>query len=113
MTLLHDIRYMWDIIGVQLSVSDDHIKCAQNDVPNDCTRKLSKILQVWIEQRTSQVTWEKIITVVEDKPVQNKNVVKKIFDFLERPNNQKIYLPSYQLGKFKMNSFSNCSCFIL
>ena len=113
MTLLHDIRYMWDIIGEQLSVSDDHIMSAQNDVPNDCTRKLSKILQVWIEQRTSQMTWKKIITVVEDKPLENKEVVKKIFHFLERPKTQKMYLSSYQLGKFKMNLFSNCFCIIL
>ena len=113
MTLLHDIRDMYDIIGGQLSVSNGNIKCAENDAPNNCTKKLAIILQYWIDQRTSKVTWKKIITVVEDKPVEHKGVVENIFHFLERPKTQKKYLSSYQLGNVFKKSFSNCSCFIL
>ena len=99
MTLLHDIKYKWDIIGVQLAVSNNDIMCAEDGTPNNCTRKLSKILQVWIDKRTSKVSWKEIITVVENPPIENKQVVKKIFYFLKRHDIRNEYLFSCQPGK--------------
>ena len=100
-TVLHDIRAMWDIIGEQLAVSNNDIMCAEHYAPNNCTRKLSKILQVWIDQRTSEVSWKKIITVVEDPPVECKQVAEKIFHFLKRPDIKNEYISSDQPGKVK------------
>ena len=99
MTLLHDIKYKWDIIGVQLAVSNNDIMCAKDGSPNNCTRKLANILQVWKNKRTSKVSWKKIITVVENPPIENKQVVEKIFYFLKRHDIRNEYLSSCQPGK--------------
>ena len=101
MTLLHDIKYKWDIIDVQLAVSYNDIMSIQYNATYDDTRKLSEILQVWIGKRTSEVSWKKIITVVEDRPVEHKQVVENIFHFLKRHDIRNEYLSSYQPGKIK------------
>ena len=85
---------MWNIIGEQLAVSNNDIMCAEDGVPNNCTRKLSKILQVWIDKRTSEVSWKKIITVVEDPLVEHKQEAEKIFHFLKRPDIRNEYISS-------------------
>ena len=55
MTLLHPIMYKWDIIGVQLGVPDVYIKCTFEE--HQHTRKLSEVLQVWIDKKTRLVCW--------------------------------------------------------
>ena len=104
---------MWKIIGEQLAVSNDDIMCAEDYAPNNCTKKLSEVLQVWINKRTSEVSWKKIITVVKDPPVQHKQVAEKIFHFLKRPDIRNEYISSDQPGKVLKNSFSSCSCVTL
>ena len=101
MTLLHKIKYMWDIIGGQLAVSHNVIMSAQNSAPYNDTTKLSEVLQVWIDERTCEVSWRKIITVVEEPPVEHKDVAENIFHFLQRPEIRSEYLSSYQPGKIK------------
>ena len=92
---------MWDTIGVQLAVSYNDIMSTQNNAAYNDTRKLYEILQVWVDQRTSEVSWKKIITVVEDPPLQNKQVAEKMFHFLKRPDIKNEYISSDQSGKVK------------
>ena len=99
MTILHEIRCKWEIIGGQLAVKDDYLKSFKQDVAYNDTVKLSKVFQVWRDQRTCEISWRKIITVVEDPPVENKAVAEKIFYYLLRPEIKNDY--SYQPGKFK------------
>ena len=101
--LLHPIKYMWDTIGEQLEVPNGDIKSAEYNVAYGDTRKLSEVLQVWMDKKTRLVCWQTIITVVEEPPVENKAVVNEIYQFLTRPDIQNEYLSSHnQTGKMKL-----------
>ena len=100
MTLLHKIRYTWKTIGEQLDVCYGDIKSAEyNGAYN--TTKLSEVLQVWIDKRTCEVSWKKIITVVKEPPIEKKVVAEKMYKFLAKPDIRNEYLSSYQPGKVK------------
>ena len=101
MRLLHEIKYMWNIIGEQLQVHYCDIKSAEYNVAYDNTTKLSEVLQVWIDRRMCEVSWRMIITVVKEPPVEHKNVAENIFHFLRRPEIRSEYLSSCQPGKIK------------
>ena len=101
MMLLHPIKYMWNTISEQLEVRYSDIPSAEYNLSYDYTRKLSEVLQVWIDKRTCEVSWRKIITVVEEPPIDNKIVADNIYQFLSRPDIQNEYLsPYHQTGKF-------------
>ena len=100
MILLHPIKHKWDAIGEQLNVPYANIKSAEYYVSYDNTRKLSEVLQVWINKKTRLVCWNTIITVVEEPPIDNKHIADNIYQFLSRPDIQNEYLSSYQPGKF-------------
>ena len=91
MHLLHDVKSKWNIIGTQLSVQSDDITSIRNK-PNDDTTKLSDVLQLWIDQRSCEVSWEKIITVIKEQPVNNNRVADKIVQFLARRDIQEKYI---------------------
>ena len=92
MMLLHPIKYKWDIIGEQLEVRYGDIKSAEYNEAYDHTKKLSEVLQIWIDKRTCLVCWRTIISVVEVRPVENKAVADEIYQFLARPDIQNEYL---------------------
>ena len=99
MTLLHEIRWRWNIIGEQLKVRYDDIKSVEYNVAHDDTTKLSDVLQVWIDKRICEVSWKTIITVVKEPPVEHNVVAEKIYKFLARPEIRNEYLSSDQPGK--------------
>ena len=108
MMLLHPIKYKWDIIGEQLEVCYGDIKSAEYNEAYDHTRKLSEVLQIWIDKRTCQVCWRTIISVVVERPVENKAVADEIYQFLARPDIQNDYLSSnHQTGKMIFYLFNN------
>ena len=96
MSLLHCIKHMWDTIGEQLAVRYGDIKSAEYNMTYDSTKKLSEVLQVWIDKRTCEVSWRTIITVVDDPPVENKRVADEICEFLARSDIQIEYLSTGQ-----------------
>ena len=100
MTLLHPIKYKWDIIGVQLAVPDGDIKSAEYNEAYDHTKKLSEVLQIWIDKKTRLVCWHTIITAVEEPPVENKVVADDIYQFLIRPDIQNEYLSTGKVCLF-------------
>ena len=100
MMLLHPINYKWSTIGEQLYVHYGDVSSAEYNEAYDDTRKLSEVLQVWIDQRTREVSWRTIITVVKKPPVEAKVVANEIYQFLSRPEIENEYLSSYQSGKF-------------
>ena len=103
MMLLHPIKYKWNTFGEQLEVPYGDIKSAMYKEACGDTRKLSEVLQIWIDKRTRPVHWQTIITVVEKPPVENKAVADEIYQFLTRPDIQNEYLSShYQTGKRKV-----------
>ena len=103
--LLHPIRYQWNIIGEQLNVDFGDIMSAQYNVQNTDAIKLSEVLQIWRDKRTCKVSWEEIISVVDDPPVKNKRLADEICEFLARPEIMNEYLHSDQPGKIRMNIF--------
>ena len=92
--LLHPIKYKWDTIGEQLEVPYGDIKSAEYNEAYDHTKKLSEVLQVWIDKKTHLVCWQTIITVVEEPPIENKVVADNIYQFLTKPDIQNEYLSS-------------------
>ena len=103
MVLLHPIRYMWKSIGEQLEVPYGDILSAEHNEVYDDTRKLSEVLLVWIDKRTCEVSWRKIITVVDERPIESERIAKNIYQFLSRPEIQNEYLFSnHQTGKFQI-----------
>ena len=99
MTLLHKIKYMWSTIGEQLEVHYGDIKSAEYNVTYDDTRKLSEVLQVWIDKKTCEVSWRMIITVMKEPPIEHKVVTEKIYQFLARPDIRNEYLSSGKVRK--------------
>ena len=97
MSLLHNIKHMWDTIGEQLAVNYGDIKSAEYNMTYDSTKKLSEVLQVWIDKRTCEVSWRTIITVIDDPPIKNKRVGDEICEFLARSDIQNEYLSTGKL----------------
>ena len=109
MTLLHPIKYMWNIFGEQLEVPYGDIKSAEYNEAYGDTTKLSEVLQVWMNKKTRLVCWQTIITVVEEPPVENKIVADDIYQFLTRPDIQNEYLFSHHhTGKIKFYYAYKC-----
>lgn len=94
---------MWKLIGEQLDVKDSDLKCLQQNVAYDDIRKLAEVLQIWRDKRTCDVSWRKIITVIEEPPLETKVVAWNIFHFLARPEIKNEYLLSDQPGKSYKN----------
>ena len=86
MSLLHSIKYQWNIIGEQLNVQYGQIKSAEHNVTYNDTMKLSEVLQVWIDKRSYPVSWRVILITIEEPPVGNIKVGDKIRQFLNRPD---------------------------
>ena len=101
MTLLYEIKYMWNTIGEQLEVRYGDIKSAEYNVAYDNTKKLSEVLQAWIDKGTCEVSWRMIITVLKKPPVEHNKVAEEIYKFLARPDIRNEYLSSHQPGKVK------------
>ena len=103
MQLLHPIRNDWENIGVQLEVPhNDIVFIRQSTIEHDNTRKLSDVLQVWIDRKTCEFSWRMILTVINNPPVEKKRVADEICDFLARPEIMNDYLSSDQSGKINM-----------
>ena len=96
-SLLHNIKHMWDTIGEQLAVNYDDLKCIEYNMTYDSTKKLSEVLQIWIDKRTCEVSWRTIITVIDDPPIVNKRVADEIREFLARSDIQNKYLSTGKL----------------
>ena len=103
MQLLHPIRNDWENIGEQLEVPhDDILFIKQCNIAHDNTRKLSDVLQVWIDKKTCEYSWKMIIAVINDPPIEKKRVADKIHEFLARLDIKNEYLHSDQPGKIKI-----------
>ena len=86
MSLLHPIKYKWNIIGEQLSVQYGEIMSVEYNATYNDTMKLSKVLQVWINKRSCPVTWRVILDIIEKPPVDNVKVANEIRQFLTQPD---------------------------
>ena len=81
------------------------IKSAQYNVQYTDTIRLSEVLQIWRDRKTCEVSWEKIISVVDHHPIENERLADEICEFLARPDIIKEYLSTDQPGKIRMIIF--------
>ena len=81
--LLSPISYQWIEIGESLNIPYDDLKELQYSRLPDA-HKLSTMLQIWIEEECRPVTWQTIIDVVSNPPVENKPLADKMYCFLSQ-----------------------------
>ena len=84
--LLAPIVHQWRPIAEALKVDHGSIMSVENNAAYNDSVRLSHILQLWMEQNPSSVTWGTIIDAVENPPVNNSAIAKKIHLFLLQPN---------------------------
>ena len=82
MTVLHCVNCEWRSIGEQLYLEHNDLESIERDASYNDTTRLSKILQLWINQRKREVSWDTIITIIKNPPLNNVNVANKICHFL-------------------------------
>ena len=80
--LLDPIVYQWRLIGEALKVDHGSIMSVEKNAAYTDTVRLSDILQLWIEQKPSPVTWRTIIDAIEKPPVKDSAIANKILLFL-------------------------------
>ena len=78
---LADISAKWEDIGLALKVSRnelDGLECH----PSSKTNKLSKVITLWIESKSSPVSWETLISAIEGPLLNNKKKAEEMHDYL-------------------------------
>lgn len=73
----------WQEIGEGLGVNDGDIESLKQSNQRD-VNKLSSALQKWMDTMCSDVTWEKILEVLESPLVDKKSVAGDVRKFLQR-----------------------------
>ena len=81
--LLSPIKYEWPLIGEQLEVDYDEIRSEEHNVAHDDLARLHDVLTYWINTTKFDKSWRTVITVIEEPPIQEKDIVKKIYEFLK------------------------------
>lgn len=89
--LLASIDAKWKEIAECLKVPDGKIEGLEQSNKRDITR-LSDALQKWMDTKTSDVTWEKIIDVVDNPPVSKPDEAQEMREFLQIPKNYERYM---------------------
>ena len=91
MTLLCPIAYKYYSIGEALEITEGELESIKHSVNPD-NNKLSEVLRIWRNSKSSPVTWETIIQAVSDPSVKNKDVADKIREHLAKDDVFKKYL---------------------
>ena len=103
MTELSSIKFQWKLIGEQLEVHNGTLKSIEYNTRYNDTMRLSEVFQVWIDGRTTEVSWRVILDVIRNPPIENKRLELEIRKFLSRPDIQCIYLSPQNETKSKTN----------
>ena len=82
MMVLDCVNYEWRSIGEQLYIEDNELECIEQNPSYNNTTRLSKTLQLWINQRNREVSWNTIINIIKNPPLNNVNVANKICHLL-------------------------------
>ena len=85
------IQYDYYSIGTALSVPDHKLEGIKRSLAHDST-KLSNVLQEWFKNDSPPVTWETIIEVVSNPPIDNQRVARQIREYLAEDDVFKQYL---------------------
>ena len=89
-SLLTDIEYEWDKIGIALEV-EDRVLGGLNRSHDDNTAKLITVLRSWMDIFPSSRTWGVVLDAVEGPVVKHPSTALKIRKFLAKPEVQSNY----------------------
>lgn len=89
--LLSSIKYQWRIIGEALQVRHEDIMSLEYNSTYDNTIRLSQVLQFWMDQMKTPVSWHTIIKAIEEPPIDNATIAQEICLFLSQPDTQSEY----------------------
>ena len=73
----------WDEIAIALEVDESTRTSVQHDIQLGDNGKLGQILQKWNEAVSSDVTWEKILQVLES--MELSETASEVKQFLKKP----------------------------
>ena len=76
-SLLYTVSEMWYDIGFSLQVRGSDLEDLKQSDDDNLT-KLKKVIDIWKDTKSSSVTWEKIITVMEDPVIDKKEIADRI-----------------------------------
>ena len=84
--LLADISAHWEDVGLALNVPHDDL---DGLVKAACSNKskLSKVIRLWINTKSSPVTWEALISAIGGTLVNNKRKAGQIHDHVHHRQN--------------------------
>ena len=91
LVLLADIEYLWHEIGEALEVKFGSLQSLLHN-PHPDSRRLSLVIQEWMDSQTSDVTWSTLIEAVECPIVKQITAGQKMRDYLCKPHVQSQYL---------------------
>ena len=79
--LLTCVNYLWNEIGIVLGVPNAKLQSLQQS-NMQYSIKLNEVIQCWIDQRTTEVTWNTIIAAMRNEIVGNDRVAEKIENYV-------------------------------
>ena len=82
MKVLNCVNYEWRSIGVQLKIEFNDLESLERNASYNNTIRLSNVLQLWMDQRKREVSWDTIITIIKNPPLNNVKVANRICHFL-------------------------------
>ena len=78
--LLADVIDVWENIGIVLKVSNGKLQSLRYSYLNE-TLKLGDMLQSWLDEGPTPVTWSTIISALESKIVAKNKQQWKFYNF--------------------------------
>ena len=79
------IRDRWYILGASLEVNTGELN-SLNISNNSTETNLSKVINKWLEEKSSKATWKALLKEVEGPIVNNCQVGDDIRTYLKRPD---------------------------
>ena len=76
-SLVYTVSDKWYDIGISLQVRRDVLDDLRQSEDDNLT-KLSKVINIWKDTKSSSVTWEKIISVMEDPVIDKREIADGI-----------------------------------
>ena len=77
--LLFPIAHKWRKIGEALSIKNGDLENLLTERSDNADR-LSAVIQIWFDQKTSPVKWSTIRTAVELPPVNEPSIAESILE---------------------------------
>ncbi len=67
---LRDVRYKWQLIGIQLHLSFSDLEDLQNNYSyRDSDQRLTQMIGMWLRKSDPRPTWEALINALRSSPV--------------------------------------------